>query len=574
MKFNKLITILAASSLAFSLAACGDDDSNDNNTENKCDCEKNLDACNAEEKVLCDKPLDDLKALIKTNLAACDLNAASPVLDLAWTKDKNDADVALSRAIVNLFNIVHHEKIQGLLSDFGFKTASVDFSYLWNDKSKSIFKQFLSGNGDWNYIFDNSNHKCVDEDEDCVKNSISKTLTIGQLIEAFMGMEKYIVSMAESFEAAAKALEASGKESAIDGAGCGLGEIKFTAADLYGIASALNLALAAGHLASAYSFDMKLYDLINVPDAPIIGLSYYKDDSGNLIFDSNRLSPTYYHYYKDEDAWQAINSQEELDAALKIISAKEKEYCDDYKAIKENIYKDFLKVKNKDAAKPGRSLFVHGLELFGKASANSDASKDSAIFAWNKFNAGMRDDVAKIVNNVAASNNGEKAIAIPQITPVLSFTLTKLFDNPPSATEAFKQECKLETDTYPVLDYNWDTGEVKLIPKTWYELYSDDNIGDLIKNWILSDNFKAIFNEPFYTNADQECIEYYTEKINDCEDEECKKDYTEYMNDECYGVFVKDDYSSEFSSGWGDMDESFLDPQCRLALCYDEEDDW
>ena len=500
----------------------------------KCDCATG-DNCSDEEKAACTKEVEEALKDLDANLAACKFTEASKALDEAWKLNQSDGSIAFQRSILGLMNLLHHEKIQALMSDLGFSSASVNFdASLWS--ADGLFKQMVAKGDDKDFgsVFDKVPHKAIGEDSPYFEDTISKTLKVSDLASAVLGMKDTILSLANSFEAAAKSTDGS-KVLKIEKAGCSLNEIGFAATDLYIAAALLNLLVSSSQLVSAYDLDVTLYDLMNITDP---------DD--------------------EEDCnVGGVNDEAEANEAAE----KCKKTCDNYIKDVNALISHILKVSDATKAKDGRAAFVEAARLIKEAGAKASKAPEGSFFGWSQLANGVINDVSNIATNITNSDGGSKAFKIDQITPALSVDLTKIFDTPLSTTIEQNAFCTVDISKYTDHNYETDTDTV------YYYLYVGNGWDeDGIATFFAKDALKTITGRDVFVDyldpedKDRcenkgECDYIPEEEKEACYDsitqkeiEECIEDYTDHYA-------FKDDLSHNFSTAWEDISfDKFINP--------------
>ncbi len=571
MKLNRLFPIILASSLCISFVGCDDNDSNDDknacdcatgancsddekaackssggdqsaadaekesHNEKKCDCatgancsddekaacksssddEKKCDCttgtnCSDDEKAACAKSLEDALKDLNNNLIACNFSKASQSLDAAWKLNKSDVNVSFQRSVLGLMNLLHHEKIQALMLDLGFNSASVNFdNVLWS--SNGLFAQMVNDDKDFGSVFEKLPHKVNTEDM-LFEDSIKKTLKLSDIASAVLDMKDTFLSLAESFEATAKAMDNT-KVLKIEKAGCSLNEIGFSAADLYAAAALMNLIVSASQLASAYALDITLYDLVHSPDMDM---------------------DCYYWGEKEELANETVNSCKTM--------------CSEY-INQKNALNSILKLSDASKSKDGRESFVEFARLIKEVTSVSVISPQDSFLGWSFLTSGVISDVMKIALNIANSDGGSKSFTIDQITPAISVDLTKIFDTPISTQFEPSAYCTIITN-HEDSDINW-----------WiYPDYGWDD--DAISNFLAKTALKTIVGRDIFIDysdpdtpeyCDSFCHEWNPSDLNNCV-ADCIENNTDHF-------VTSNDLSSNFSSAWGNVDiDDFINP--------------
>lgn len=492
MKLNRFLSILAAASLAFSFTSCSDDkDDNDNQGDNNPVVNPDKPGTGTEDPVAKPDPVAAASAAkeAETYLDTCDFKTASEKLEAAYKADKTNADIAFQRSILGLINLVNNANVQSVLKDFGFTGSPVDFSVIM--QSDGIFKQMVSEEPEWDTIGDKIPHPAINGDKS-FSETLNSSLTFGKIIDALNNMDNDLLSLAESFETAAKGVTGN-QLIAIEKAGCSLNEIKFGAADLYLFAALIRTTMAAVDWASAYDFD------INVK-------KYYDFEYGDFE-----------EYTNIADATKSCNS---------------------FKSSTKFITDHLFKVKSADAGKDGRKhLAAAALDIKAAAELAPNVSKD-AFFGWYSLKSGALTDIKSIAQKVIDSEDGSKVISISQITPALNLDLTKLFDKAIAPSRALESSCEIGfwCNTFDD-DYNCTENK--------YYINQDLLDDDLLNAFFGEDILNTISGAKIYSyDTDQECINWHKQN-SDLPAEV----YTQYCT---YGSF-NSEYSHNFSSAWNDF---------------------
>ncbi len=349
-------------------------------------------------------------------LAVCAFSSVAKRLETAYKANSKDPEIAFQRSIIGLMNLLHHEKIQAILKDLGFEDNNVNFdTFLWD--KYGIFRQMVSEEKDFESVIENAPHKYYTDDIP-FKKTISKNITFANVLDAFLGTKETILSLADSFETAAKGLDAK-KVYKIEKAGCSLNKIGFTSADLYAIAAVLKFMVSGMHLASAYDLNIKIYDLIDKwPD-------YSVND---------------YRAFTAKDA--SYNS-----AKIEMENA-----CKKYTKAMESLFTSYItKVTDQTKAKAGREYFVDGVRLLGESVKVAADTPKGSFIGWNSFKGGINKDISDIITKVVASNKGENEFEIMHITPAVKGNLKKLYDEP--LHHEFNAYCEVMEHEYGSANY-------------------------------------------------------------------------------------------------------------------------
>jgi len=426
---KRLITLLTALSLSFAFVACDDKDDDDkgktenngqNGNENGGQNGNENGGQNGNENGGQNVDIAAEITAAKADLTACDFSKASKSYDTIYsaaaaTTDKMTADIAVTRSVLGLINLLNNDKLKTILPKFGFEANQMDFSYFWKSSTKGVFAIMQSADKDYDKLLDNFEHPAYSGDKDFFE-VLDKSFTLGDVVAVLVSMEDDFDSLAASFEAAAKLVPA-GQVVTVADAGCGLNKLKFSNADLYAFAAMLRLTSSVVDLAGSLDLNMTMEDFIK----------YMIDE------------------YDEYD--QCNESETEADC---------KQACTKYKSLSQSFIKMITTVKGKSLK--GRAALVDAARLVNVAVSSASTASSDSFFGWSNFKAGSIKDV----NDIAAGVSDTKVVLSAALfTTEMSFDLTKVFDNP-TALKASKLEtvCELGSweSSYYYIDENYVRG--------------------------------------------------------------------------------------------------------------------
>ena len=496
MSLKSVFSVIAFSALTLGFTACSDkDDVKDEPVT--CDCATGKHCSNAE-KATC--------AAANDSLVACDIQSAAANLDSLWNENKTSVDIAFQRSIVGMLNLLNHPKLQAVLPRLGFKSSDPSFLFQGNT---SIFKAMVTKVDEDDDRFDNMHyafdHKtfgkcevtdpdtCMDIEEDGV---IDANLTLGDLLQVFLDMEPEIASLTESLRVAADGMKDEAVARKLSVAGCNLGDIGFSASDLYTLAGMFDLARSGAHLASAYVLDQKLVDFVQAPDGH------------------------FYSYFENNDP-EKIN--ERLNSAI----ATGNENCLEFTRTWDNLLKDLIVVKDAAKAKPGFALLLSGVASLKTAANGKKAS--GSFFGWNALYNGIISDISKVADAVIQNNAGVAQFTI--FTPPISVDISRIYNAPISidSNHRLRSSCKTRAEVSKSVSY----GSVE----------SDPNIVDpkVLYDFLVSNEIKAVLKSGLFYQIEDNCLEFCGS------DDACAARCDDYTSlDGYYSILDKDGYHEFF----------------------------